>query len=141
MESPRIIVSDSSSTSPIRLRSSSFSVSPSDSLNHSPNTEDIERGLSDDHLCVPSQPKRFHKPRLSIPSLPSWSKSASPSPAVSISSLLAAGRRLSFNLPLSLRRASWSVSPSTSSMTKINTHTHTHTLAGYILTLIFSTIR
>ena len=137
MESPRIIISDSASTSPIRLRSSSFSVSPSsDSLNPSPNTEDLERGLSDDLLCVPNQPQRFHKPRLSIPSLPSWSKSSSPSPAISISSLLTAGRRISLSIPLSIRRrASWSVSPSMSSMMKttiqIHTHTHTHTTSHH----------
>ena len=102
MESPRIIISDSASTSPIRLRSSSFSVSPSsDSLNPSPNTEDLERGLSDDLLCVPNQPQRFHKPRLSIPSLPSWSKSSSPSPAISISSLLS--RKGPMNTCLSIR--------------------------------------
>ena len=105
MELPVVIISDSmgtTATSPIRLRSCSLSVVPSVSITASPDDAKKENGMSassDDHLSVPKP-----KPRLSIPSLPSWSRSTSPNRSMSISSLLTVGRRLSFSIPLAIRR-------------------------------------
>ena len=74
----------------------------------------VQDTMSDNGLHVPKEDgticKARHRLSISALSSPHGWNGSSPSRTISISSLLTGGRRLSFSLPISMRRTSWSVS-------------------------------